>query len=151
MGVELSTMLKYPATYNSSRSLKVWNFWRACLFRSIFVGAVCFFIPYFSVSFRGAYALDSIAAAGKIMYISLLGSVTFEICLIARSWSWIFFLFVFFSYTMVFALFLILPALEMAFNIPNPDLLAADNPLLLHHCGLQAGGKGSEADLLPRG
>jgi len=120
--VELSTMLKYPATYNSSRSLKVWNFWRACLFRSIFVGAVCFFIPYFSVSFRGAYALDSIAAAGKIMYISLLGSVTFEICLIARSWSWIFFLFVFFSYTMVFALFLILPALEMAFNIPDPQL-----------------------------
>ena len=120
--VELSTMLKYPATYNSSRSLKVWNFWRACLFRSIFVGATCFFIPYFSVSYRGGEALDSLAAAGKTMYIALLGAVTFEIALIARSWSWIFFLFVFFSYTMVFALFLILPALEEALKIPDPDL-----------------------------
>merc|ERR1712224_107678 len=100
-------MLKYPATYNSSRSLKVWNFWRACLFRSIFVGATCFFIPYFSVSYRGGEALDSLAAAGKTMYIALLGAVTFEIALIARSWSW---------------LFLLLPALEEALKIPDPDL-----------------------------
>merc|ERR1712124_101367 len=70
----------------------------------------------------GGEALDSLAAAGKTMYIALLGAVTFEIALIARSWSWIFFLFVFFSYTMVFALFLILPALEEALKIPDPDL-----------------------------
>ena len=93
-----STLMRFPQMYNHSDSLSTAVFWKTGVLQGLIDGAICFFIPLYSVSASGPEAIDGAWAVGKIIYVAILGAVTLEAGLVARYWTFLFFLFVFLSY-----------------------------------------------------
>ena len=120
--VSMKTLSKYPQTYNTSRTLTSLNFWRTSFFRSTFTAAVIFFVPFFTISPVGRYNIDGVSVAGKTTFIALLGSVTAEMAILARSWNWLFAFCIVASYFTIYLIFLVLPAIERALAIPDVEL-----------------------------
>lgn len=112
-----SMLMRFPQMYNRSDSLSTAVFWKTGILQGCLDGAICFFIPLYSVSASGPEAIDGVWAVGKIIYIAILGAVTLEACLVARYWTSTFFLFVFLSYFLVFPFFLIFPYVERGLDV----------------------------------
>ena len=57
---------------------------------------------------------------GKITFAALLGSVTLEVALVARYWTWVFFWIVILSYGLMYPYMLIFPYVELALEYYDP-------------------------------
>lgn len=106
------TLMRFPQMYNNSDSLSTLVFWKTGILQGLLDGAICFFIPLYSISASGPEAVDGVWAVGKTIYIAILGAVTLEAGLVARYWTGLFFLFVFLSYFLVYPFFLLFPYVE---------------------------------------
>ena len=111
-----SMLMRFPQMYNHSDSLSTGVFWKTGILQGLVDGAICFFIPLYSITASGPEAIDGVWAVGKTIYIAILGAVTLEACLVARYWTSTFFLFVFLSYFLVYPFFLLFPYVERGFN-----------------------------------
>jgi hypothetical protein len=80
------------------------------------VRQVIFFIPYLSLTTNGTKAIDSVWGIGKLMFIAIIGVVSWEISLIARYWTWLFTLVWALSYAVTFPFLLALAALLQRFG-----------------------------------
>jgi len=112
-----STLMRFPQMYNHSDSLSTVVFWRTGILQGLIDGAICFFIPLYSISASGPEAIDGAWAVGKTIYVAILGAVTLEAGLVARYWTFLFFLFVFLSYFLVYPFFLLFPYVQRGFDI----------------------------------
>jgi len=112
-----NTLMRFPQMYNHSDSLSTAVFWKTGILQGLLDGAICFFIPLYSISPSGPEAIDGAWAVGKTIYVAILGAVTLEACLVARYWTGLFFLFVFLSYFLVYPFFLLFPYVQRAFDI----------------------------------
>lgn len=72
---------------------------------------VLFFIPYLSLTTNGPKPIDSVYVMGKLMFISIIGVVSWEIGLISRFWTWLFVVVWLLSYFVTFPFLLALGAL----------------------------------------
>ena len=72
-------------------------------------GAVCFFIPYYSLATSGTHNVTDVYSLGKIAFVALLGAVTLEVALVARYWTWLFGVFTVLSYALVYPYLIIFP------------------------------------------
>lgn len=115
----MGTLLKYPQTYNTSRAMSNWNFWKAALLKSILTSSLSFFVPYFSSSTNGRFGTEDIHSLGTCMYIALLGIIGIEIMMLSKSWTWIFVIAVGLSYVLVYIFLPLWTALLKAFNWPE--------------------------------
>ena len=53
---------------------------------------VIFFVPFLSITTDGTDATTDVYGIGKVMFIGIIGVVSWEIALISRFWTWIFIL-----------------------------------------------------------
>ncbi|BDA48078.1 probable phospholipid-transporting ATPase 7 [Coccomyxa sp. Obi] len=107
----LSTLMEYPQLYNRKRPLTSRTFWKTGVLTAITHAAVLFFIPYLSLTTNAEKPIDSVYAMGKLMFIGIIGVVSWEIALISRYWTWLFILVWFLSYFVTFPFLLALGAL----------------------------------------
>lgn len=81
--------------------------WLTCLLHV----QVLFFVPYLSLTTNAEKPIDSVYAMGKLMFIGIIGVVSWEIAVISRYWTWLFVLVWFLSYFITFPFLLALGAL----------------------------------------
>jgi len=110
-------LLRFPQMYNRSDSLSTLVFWKTGILQGLIDGAICFFLPLYSITASGPDAIDGVWAVGKTIYVAILGAVTLEACLVARYWTSTFLLFVFLSYFMVYPFFLLFPYIQRGLGI----------------------------------
>ncbi|GMH33103.1 hypothetical protein BSKO_00937 [Bryopsis sp. KO-2023] len=118
--VDDTILIRFPQLYNRSTSLSTETFWRTGVIQGMVDAAFCFFIPYFSASVRGDNSTHGLWSVGKTIYISMLGVVTLEVCLVARYWTGLFSFFVFLSFALVFPFCLAFPHAEQALGMFDP-------------------------------
>lgn len=112
-----SVMMRFPQIYNHAESLSTIVFWKTGILQGVIDGALCFYIPMYSITASGPEAIDGVWAVGKVVFIAILGAVTLEACLVARYWTSTFFIFVFLSYFLVYPFFLLFPFIERGLSI----------------------------------
>eukprot|EP00191_Tetraselmis_sp_GSL018_P012504 CAMPEP_0177598192 /NCGR_PEP_ID=MMETSP0419_2-20121207/12185_1 /TAXON_ID=582737 /ORGANISM="Tetraselmis sp., Strain GSL018" /LENGTH=1412 /DNA_ID=CAMNT_0019090555 /DNA_START=264 /DNA_END=4502 /DNA_ORIENTATION=- len=95
-------LLMHPRTYNSGNYLTTMNFWKTGILQGVLDGAIIFFIPFLGCDPHDVVQLDDIGSISKMVFIGLLGSVTLEVALAARYWTYIFAFFVFISYLFIY-------------------------------------------------
>ncbi|QDZ20134.1 phospholipid-translocating P-type ATPase [Chloropicon primus] len=118
---EMKSLMDHPQTYNNSRALSTWNFWKAALLKSTMTSALAFFVPYFSTSISGVYGAEDIYSLGTTIFIALLGIIGIEILMLSKSWTWIFVVATVLSYVLAFVFVPLWEALLNAFNYPQPE------------------------------
>lgn len=113
---DFKTYIHYPQLYDKSdaHSLTTAAFWKAGVLLAIVHGAFCFFVPYYSIATSGNHDITDVYSLGKIAFVALLGTVTLEVALIARYWTWLFGIFVFLSYFLVYPYMTIFPLVGAA-------------------------------------
>ena len=118
----LSAFIRYPQLYDKRKnnSLSTMSFWKSGVFQGILHGAVCFFVPYYCVTTLGRHTITDVYSLGKVTFASLLGSVTLEVALIARYWTWVFFWIVLLSYFLVYPYFIVFPYIELGLKFYDP-------------------------------
>ena len=92
-----------------SRSLTTLSFWKTGVLLGALHGAVCFFIPYYSLATSGKHNITDVYSLGRIAFVALLGAVTLEVALVARYWTWLFGVLTVLSYLLVYPFMLIFP------------------------------------------
>lgn len=91
------------------RSLTTLSFWKTGVLMGAVHGAVCFFIPYYSLSTSGQHNVTDVYSLGKIAFVALLGTVTLEVALVARYWTWLFGILTVLSYVLVYPYLVLFP------------------------------------------
>lgn len=119
---ELHAFVRYPQLYDKRRShsLTTASFWKSGVLQGIIHGAVCFFIPYYSITTSGVHNITDVYSLGRVTFVALLGTVTLEVALVARYWTWVFFWVTFFSFILVYPYMLVFPWLELAVGYYDP-------------------------------
>ena len=115
--LQMKKFLMYPQTYNRSRALSTWNFWKGAFAKACFTSGVSFFVPYLTTKETGKANTQVLYVFGPTVLISLLGIVTIEVMILARSWTKIFVIFSVISYVLIFLFYPIIEGLCMAFNV----------------------------------
>jgi magnesium-transporting ATPase (P-type) len=92
-----------------SHSLTTLTFWKTGVLMGVWHGAVCFFIPYYSLATSGNNNITDVYSLGKVAFVALLGTVTLEVALVARYWTWLFGILTVLSYTLVYPYLVVFP------------------------------------------
>lgn len=92
-------------------------FWRTGVMQGILNAAVCFFIPYYTVTAAGKNNSDSLWALGKTIFVGLLGVVTLEVALVSRYWTECFIVVLILSFGLVFPYLKLFPYVERSLNM----------------------------------
>jgi magnesium-transporting ATPase (P-type) len=129
---DFHAFIRYPQLYDKrdSRSLTTASFWKSGVLQGILHGAVSFFIPYYSIATSGTYNITDVYALGRVTFVALLGTVTMEVALVARYWTWVFFWVMILSYLLVYPYILVFPWLELAFGYYDPANLGVSQQVL---------------------
>ena len=91
---------------------------RACPWlRTPYLAQVIFFVPFLSITTDGSDATTDVYGIGKVMFIGIIGVVSWEIALISRYWTWIFMLVWALSYAVTFPFLWALGALFQALKV----------------------------------
>ena len=77
--VRLSTLLRFPQTYNLRSSLTTATFWKNAVMMAVLDAAICFFLPYYATAARGTHSAVDIYSLGHTVYTAMLGTVTLEV------------------------------------------------------------------------
>lgn len=85
------------------------SFWKTGVVLGAAHGAVCFFIPYYSLATSGSHNVTDVYSLGKIAFVALLGAVTLEVALVARYWTWLFGTLTVLSYVLVYPYMVVFP------------------------------------------
>ena len=119
---ELHAFIRYPQLYDKRRShsLTTASFWKSGVLQGIIHGAVSFFIPYYCITTSGEHNITDVYSLGRVTFVALLGTVTLEVALVARYWTWVFFWVTFLSFTLVYPYMLIFPWAELALSFYDP-------------------------------
>lgn len=83
-------------------------------------GAIIFFVPFLCIDHLDANQITDVGSLGKVVYIGMLGSVTLEVALAARFWTYPFALLVFVSYFLVYPFIFGYSELLQAAGIHDP-------------------------------
>lgn len=112
----LDAFVRYPQLYDKrhSRSLTTVSFWKTGVGLGLVHGAICFFVPYYSIATSGAHNITDVWSLGKVAFVALLGVVNMEMALVARYWTWVYCVCVVLSYVLVYPFMLIFPLVELA-------------------------------------
>ena len=78
---------------------------------------VIFFVPFLSIVTDGHEATSDVYGIGKVMFIGIIGVVSWEIALISRFWTWIFMLVWALSYAITIPFLLALGALFQTLHV----------------------------------
>ena len=78
---------------------------------------VIFFVPFLSITTDGQDATTDVYGIGKVMFIGIIGVVSWEIALISRFWTWIFILVWALSYAVTFPFLWALGALFQGLKV----------------------------------
>ena len=82
--------------------------------------AICFFIPFYATRSNARSSATDVFSVGKTVFIALLGSVTLEVALVSRYWTWLFVAFLLLSYFLVYPFEVRRRALLTACSSPLP-------------------------------
>ncbi|CAK0743492.1 hypothetical protein CVIRNUC_001474 [Coccomyxa viridis] len=110
----LNTLLRFPQTYNPRSSLTTLTFWKNGVLMAAVDAAICFFIPFYATRTNGRLTMNDVFSVGKTVFTALLGSVTLEVALVSRYWTWPFILFVLLSYWLVYPFEILYALVEQA-------------------------------------
>jgi len=113
-------MLLHPRTYNTGNYLNSVNFWKTGIMQGVLDGAIIFFVPFLCIDHLDANQITDVGSLGKVVYIGMLGSVTLEVALAARFWTYPFALLVFVSYFLVYPFIFGYSELLQAAGIHDP-------------------------------
>jgi phospholipid-transporting ATPase len=129
---EFHAFVRYPQLYDKrdSRSLTTASFWKSGVLQGVFHGAVAFFIPYYCITTSGEHNITDVYSIGRVTFVALLGTVTMEVALVARYWTWVFFWVMLLSYLVVYPYMLVFPWLELAFGYYDPANLGVSQQVL---------------------
>lgn len=129
---DFHAFVRYPQLYDKrdSRSLTTSSFWKSGVLQGILHGAVSFFVPYYSITTSGTSNITDVYSIGRVTFVALLGSVTMEVALVARYWTWVFFWVMILSYLLVYPYMLVFPWLELAFGYYDPANLGVSQQVL---------------------
>jgi len=129
---DLNAFIRYPQLYDKrdSRSLTTASFWKSGVLQGIWHGAVSFFIPYYSITTSGTHNITDVYALGRVTFVALLGTVTLEVALVARYWTWVFFWIMILSYLLVYPYVLVFPWVELAFEFYDPANVGVSQQVL---------------------
>ncbi len=96
---------------------------------------VIFFVPFLSIVTDGQDATADVYGIGKVMFIGIIGVVSWEIALISRFWTWIFMLVWALSYAITFPFLLALGALFASIHVYDSSQarIHPTRKALLHH------------------
>jgi hypothetical protein len=92
-------------------------------------GAIIFFVPFLCIDHLDANQMTDVGSLGKCVYIALLGSVTLEVALAARYWTYPFGFCVVVSYALVFPFIFMYSAFLQASNVHDPVQARNVSPL----------------------
>lgn len=106
--------------YHRSESLSIPAFWRTAISLAIIHGAICFFIPYYSVANGDRNSITDLWSVGKTIWVAVIGVVTLEILLVSRYQTKLFLAVTLISYGLVYPYVIILPLIFNAFNTRDP-------------------------------
>lgn len=95
---------------------------------------VLFFIPYLSLTTNADKPIDSVYAMGKLMFIGIIGVVSWEISLISRYWTGLFVLVWFLSYIVTFPFLLALGALFERIGYYDSSQVCSSPRIHQHFC-----------------
>jgi phospholipid-translocating P-type ATPase (flippase) len=128
----LRALIRYPKLYDkrNSRSLTTMSFWKTGVLLGVVHGAVCFFIPYYSLATSGKHNVTDIYSLGKIAFVALLGTVTLEVALVARYWTWLFGVLTVLSYVLVYPYLVIFPLAELGVGFYDPTNIGVSDEVL---------------------
>lgn len=76
-----------------------------------------FFVPFLSIVTDARNATSDVWGLGKVMFIGIIGVVSWEIALISRFWTWIFIVVWALSYAVTFPFLIALAALFQALKV----------------------------------
>lgn len=82
-----------------------------------------FFIPYLSIMAGNNHSLQDVWSLGKTMFIAMIGTVTLEIGLVSRFWTFPFFAVWLLSFVLAFPWLVLLPLLLLAFGSNDSSLV----------------------------
>ncbi|KAK9828339.1 hypothetical protein WJX74_009865 [Apatococcus lobatus] len=116
----LSTLQNNPQLYHRSESLSIPAFWRTAIALAIVHGAICFFIPYYSVANGDRNSITDLWSVGKTIWVAVIGVVTLEILLVSRYQTKLFLLVTLLSYALVYPYVIILPLIFNGFGTRDP-------------------------------
>lgn len=77
-------------------------------------------LDFCRITTSGSHNITDVYSLGKVTFVALLGTVTLEVALVARYWTWVFFWFVVLSYVLVYPYMVIFPLLELAVGYYDP-------------------------------
>lgn len=119
---ELHAFVRYPQLYDKrkSRALTTASFWKGGVLQGIAHGAVSFFVPYYTIVTSGTHNITDVYSLGRATFVALLGTVTLEVALVARYWTWVFFWFVLLSYFLVYPYMVLFPLVELGLGYYDP-------------------------------
>ncbi len=92
---------------------------------------VIFFIPFLSIVTDAQDATSDVYGIGKVMFIGIIGVVSWEIALISRFWTWIFMLVWALSYAITFPFLLALGALFATLHVYDSSQASSLSPQIL--------------------
>lgn len=128
----LRALVRYPQLYDkrTSHSLTTLSFWKTGVLLGVVHGAVCYFIPYYSLATSGVHNVTDVYSLGKIAFVALLGTVTLEVALVARYWTWLFGAFTVLSYALVYPYLVIFPLAELGVGFYDPSNIGVSDEVL---------------------
>jgi len=121
---QMSAFIRYPQLYNkkNSAALTTLSFWKTGVLQAIAHSAIIFFIPYYGIVLSGgAQNITDVYSIGKVAFVALLGSVTLEVALIARYWTWLFGILTFLSYFLVYPYLIVFSYIEIWIDYRDPS------------------------------
>ncbi|GAB4813242.1 hypothetical protein N2152v2_000288 [Parachlorella kessleri] len=128
----LNAYIRYPQLYDKRHlgSLTTASFWKTGVLLAAAHGAACFFFAYYSIAPSDNRSITDVYSLGKIAFVGLLGTVTLEVCLTARYWTWLFGVFVFLSYFLVYPFITIFPLVELGIGYYDPANVGVGEQIL---------------------
>lgn len=112
--------MAYPETYNRQSFLGTLSFWRRGILHGIVDGAVTFAIPYLAINPTDANSVAGLYCLGKTCFLAMLGTVTLEIMLLTRYWTWPMTIIAALSYLLAYVFVFIYPMVMEFMDWPDP-------------------------------
>jgi len=112
--------MAYPETYNKQSFLGTLSFWRRGILHGVLDGALTFAIPYLAINPTDAASVAGLYCLGKTCFLAMLGTVTLEIMMINKYWTWPMAIIVAASYLLAYAFVLGYPMVMEFMQWPDP-------------------------------
>lgn len=115
-----TSYMAYPQTYNKRSMLGTLSFWRRAILHGVLDGVCSFAVPYLAVNNTDGMSRGGLYCLSKTCFFALLGTVTLEVIMMTKYWTWLFAVVIAASYLLAYAFVLVFPLIGILMGWPDP-------------------------------